>query len=140
MPLITEDAQDTMERENPHVDVSSRLRSQELLTRSHLLRNPIRSGNSYTISTPLFPSSSSVSFSAFLSGAITPTFSFLLWRLMFEISIATQSTSINMYGSIALAVAALSKCEVRNKRARENVANGHREVCRNLRPGHSYDR
>ncbi|KAJ6524462.1 hypothetical protein DFH09DRAFT_1329514, partial [Mycena vulgaris] len=43
-----------------------------------------------------------------LSGAITPIFSFLLSRLFFEVSIGAQDTpTINKYGGIVLAVAAL---------------------------------
>jgi len=43
-----------------------------------------------------------------LSGAMTPVFSFLLSRLMFEVSIGAQNTSIiNMYGGIVLSIAAL---------------------------------
>ena len=43
-----------------------------------------------------------------LSGAMTPVFSFLLSRLMFEVSIGAQNTStINMYGGIVLGIAAL---------------------------------
>jgi ATP-binding cassette subfamily B (MDR/TAP) protein 1 len=42
-----------------------------------------------------------------LSGAMTPIFSFLLSRLIFEVSIGANNTStINMYGGIVLAVAA----------------------------------
>ncbi|KAF9462182.1 P-loop containing nucleoside triphosphate hydrolase protein [Collybia nuda] len=42
-----------------------------------------------------------------LSGAMTPIFSFLLSRLLFEVSIGAQNTSlINKYGGIVLAVAA----------------------------------
>jgi ATP-binding cassette subfamily B (MDR/TAP) protein 1 len=47
-------------------------------------------------------------FTALLSGAMTPVFSFLLSRLMFEVSIGATNTSvINTYGGIVLAVAAL---------------------------------
>jgi ATP-binding cassette subfamily B (MDR/TAP) protein 1 len=43
-----------------------------------------------------------------LNGAATPVFSFLLSRLMFEVSIgATHTSTINMYGGIVLAIAAL---------------------------------
>lgn len=43
-----------------------------------------------------------------LSGAMTPLFSFLLSRLMFEVSIGARNTPIiNMYGGIVLSVAAL---------------------------------
>ncbi|KAJ7471943.1 P-loop containing nucleoside triphosphate hydrolase protein [Mycena latifolia] len=43
-----------------------------------------------------------------LSGATTPVFSFLLSRLFFEVSIGAQDTpTINKYGAIVLAVAAL---------------------------------
>ena len=44
---------------------------------------------------------------AALSGAMTPLFSFLLSKLLFEVSIgATNTRAINMYGGIVLAVAA----------------------------------
>jgi ATP-binding cassette subfamily B (MDR/TAP) protein 1 len=43
-----------------------------------------------------------------LSGAMTPIFSFLLSRLMFEVSIGAQDTStINIYGGIVLGIAAM---------------------------------
>lgn len=43
-----------------------------------------------------------------LSGAMTPVFSFLLSRLLFEVSTGAQNTAlINTYGGIVLAVAAL---------------------------------
>jgi ATP-binding cassette subfamily B (MDR/TAP) protein 1 len=42
-----------------------------------------------------------------LSGAMTPIFSFLLSRLMFEVSIGAKNTStINLYGGIVLSIAA----------------------------------
>jgi ATP-binding cassette subfamily B (MDR/TAP) protein 1 len=43
-----------------------------------------------------------------LSGAMTPIFSFLLSRLLFEVSIGAQNTSlINTYGGIVLSIAAI---------------------------------
>jgi ATP-binding cassette subfamily B (MDR/TAP) protein 1 len=45
---------------------------------------------------------------ALFSGAMTPIFSYLLARLMFEVSIGAKDTStINMYGGIVLSIAAL---------------------------------
>ena len=47
-------------------------------------------------------------FICILSGSITPIFSFLLSKLMFEVSIGAQNTSlINTFGGIVLAVAAM---------------------------------
>ncbi|KAF9045011.1 P-loop containing nucleoside triphosphate hydrolase protein [Panaeolus papilionaceus] len=67
-----------------------------------------------------------------LSGAMTPLFSFLLSRLLFEVSIGARNVSvINMFGGIVLGVAALDGIFLACKYAiMEGVANGWAERVR----------
>ncbi|PPR00099.1 hypothetical protein CVT24_008957, partial [Panaeolus cyanescens] len=67
-----------------------------------------------------------------LSGAMTPLFSYLLSRLLFEVSIGAQNVSvINMFGGIVLGVAALDGLFLALKYAiMEGVANSWAERVR----------